>query len=66
MHDAIAALHGQWVMFLCAYSCPTLPLLKKVFMDLENEMVIVHMHKEVLDFKKFIKVYIPLKKSKLL
>ena len=45
---------------------PTLSLLMKSFMDVEAVLTILHLTKEVPDFKKFIEEGIALKKNALL
>lgn len=58
MHDDIDASFGWLSMKLQEEGFPTIPLLKKLYMDLENIHVIPHMIKKVLAFKAFIESYI--------
>jgi hypothetical protein len=53
-HDDINALFSCWSMKLGKHYYPTLPLLMKSFLDSELVPVILHLIKEVLDFKSFI------------
>jgi hypothetical protein len=57
-HDDIDASFGRWSMKLREEDFPTIPLLMKSYMDLENVPVIPHMIEEVPDFKAFIEPYI--------
>ena len=57
-HDDIDASFGRWSMKLREEDFPTIPLLMKSYMDLENVSVIPHMIEEVPDFKAFIEPYI--------
>ena len=57
-HDDIDAYFGRWNMKLREEDFPTIPLLMKSYMDLENIPVIPHMIEEVPDFKAFIEPYI--------
>ena len=57
-HDDIDASFGQWSMKLREKDFPTIPLLMKSYVDLENVPVIPHMIEEVPDFKASIKLYI--------
>jgi hypothetical protein len=56
-HD-IDASFGRWSMKLREEDFPTIPLLMKSYMDLENVPIIPHMIEEVPNFKAFIKPYI--------
>jgi hypothetical protein len=57
-HDDIDASFGRWSMKLHEEDFPTIPLLMKSYMDLENVHVISHLIGEVHDFKAFIKPFI--------
>jgi hypothetical protein len=57
-HDDIDASFGQWRMKLREEDFPTILLLMKSYMNLENVLVIPHMIGEVPNFKAFIKHYI--------
>ena len=57
-HDDIDASFGRWSMKLREEHFPTIPLLMKSYMNLENVPVIPHMIKEVSDFKALIEPYI--------
>ena len=56
-HDNIDASFGHWSMKLYEEEFPTILLLMKSYMDLDNVPVIPHMIKEFLNFKAFIKPY---------
>ena len=57
-HDDIDVLFGRWSYKLKRTDYPTLPLLKKSFMDTESRPIILHLIEEVLDFKKFVEGYL--------
>ena len=57
-HDDIDALFGRSSYKLRGTNYPTLPLLKKLFMDTESWPVILHLIEEVLNFKKFVEGYL--------
>ena len=57
-HDDIDASFGRWSMKLHEEDFPTIPLLMKSYMDLDNVPVIPHLIEEVPDFKSFIKPFI--------
>lgn len=54
----IDASFGHWSMKLYEDDFPTIPLLMKLYMDLNNMLVIPHLIEEVHDFKAFIKLFI--------
>jgi hypothetical protein len=54
MHDDIDALFRRWSMMLRKDNFPTIPLLMKSFMEVESISIILHLIKEVPDFKGFI------------
>ena len=56
-HDDIDASFGCWSKKLHEEDFPTIPLLMKSYMDLDNVPVIPHMIEEVPNFKAFIKPY---------
>ena len=56
-HDDIDASFGRWSMKLHEEDFPTIPLLMKLYMDLDHMPVILHMIEEVPNFKAFIKLY---------
>ena len=56
-HDDIHASFGCWSMKLHEEDFPTIPLLMKSYMDLDNVLVIPHLI-EVSDFITFIKPFI--------
>ena len=56
-HDDIDASFGRWSMKLHEEDFPTIPLLMKSYMDLDNVPVIPHMIEEIPNFKAFIKPY---------
>ena len=56
-YDDIDASFGRWSMNSHKEDSPTIPLLMKSYMDLENVPVIPHMIEEVPNFKAFIKPY---------
>ena len=56
-HDNIDASFGCWSMKLYEEEFPTIPLLMKSDMDLDNVHVNLHMIEEVPNFKAFIKSY---------
>ena len=58
IHDDINASFGRWSMKLCEEDFPTLPMLMKLYMDLDNVLVIPDMIEEVPDFRHLIKSYI--------
>ena len=53
-HDDIDALFERWSMALKKESFPTIPLLMKLFMDVESIPTILHLIEEVANFKGFI------------
>ena len=57
-HDDIDASFGRWSMKLREEDFPTIPLLMKSNMDLDNVPVIPHIIEKVSDFKAFIEPYI--------
>ena len=57
-HNDIDASFGQWSMKLREEDFPTIPLLMKLYMDLENVPIISHMIEEVPNLKAFIESYI--------
>ena len=57
-HDDIDVLFRRWSYKLKGTDYPTLPLLKKLFMDIESWLVIPHFINEVPDFKKFVEGYL--------
>jgi hypothetical protein len=57
-HDDIDASFGRWSMKLREEDFPTISLLMKSYMDLENVLVNPHMIEEVPEFKAFIEPYI--------
>ena len=57
-HDDIDASFGHWSMKLYEEDFPTIPLLMKSYMDLDNVPVIPHFIEEVSDIKSFIKPFI--------
>ena len=56
-HGDIDASFGHWSMKLYEEDFPTIPLLIKSYMDLDNVPVIPHMIEEISNFKAFIKPY---------
>ena len=54
IHDDIDALFGRWSIALKKESFPTILLLMKSFMDIKAIPTILHLIKEVPNFKKFI------------
>ena len=48
------ALFGRWSMLLKKENFPTIPVLMKLFMDVESIPTIPHLIEEVPDFKSFI------------
>ena len=56
MHNEVAL--GQWSMKLYDKDSPTIPLLMKLYMDLDNVSVILHMIEDVPGFKTFIEPYL--------
>ena len=66
-YDYIDALFGRWRMALKKESFPTMPLLMKLFMDVEVVSIIPHFIEEVLDFfKKFMQDVIAIGENALL
>lgn len=64
-HDDIDASFGRWSMVLKEKDHPTLPMLMKSYMDLDEDgPMIPHLIEEVPDFKKFIAPYIASKGKK--
>jgi hypothetical protein len=57
-HDDIDASFGRWSMKLHEEDFPTIPLLMKSYMDLDNVSAIPHLIEEMSDFKSFIKPFI--------
>jgi hypothetical protein len=57
-HDDIDASFGRWSMKLRENNYPTIPLLMKSYMDLDDTPVIPSLIKEVPDFKSFVKPYV--------
>jgi hypothetical protein len=57
-HNDIDASFGRWSMKLHEEDFPTIPLLMKSYMDLDNVPVISYLIEEVPDFKSFIKPFI--------
>jgi hypothetical protein len=57
-HDDIDASFGRWSMKLCENDYPTIPLLMKSYMELDDILVIPSLIEEVLDFKSFVKPYV--------
>ena len=53
-HEDIDAMFGRWSYRLCTNDYPTLPMLMKLFMDIEKQPVIPHLIKEVPNFKSFV------------
>ena len=53
-YDDIGASFGRWSMKLWEEDFPTIAMLMKLYMDLDNVSVIPHMIEEVPDFKAFI------------
>ena len=58
MHDDIDASFGQWNVKLYEEDFPTILVLMKSYMDLDNVPVIPHINEEVPKFKAFIKPYL--------
>ena len=56
-HNDIDASFGHWSMKLHEEDFPTILLLMKSYMDLDNVPVIPHIIEEILNFKAFIKLY---------
>ena len=54
-HDDIDASFRQWSMKIPENGYPTIPLLMKSYMDLDDDLVILGLIEEVLDFKEFVK-----------
>jgi hypothetical protein len=46
-HEDIDAMFGRWSFVFMANDYPTLPMLIKLFMDVEKQLVIPHLIKEV-------------------
>jgi hypothetical protein len=57
-HDDIDASFGRWSMKLRENDYPTIPMLMKSCMDLDEDPVIPGFIEEVPDFKEFVKPYI--------
>jgi hypothetical protein len=57
-HDDIDASFGRWSMKLRENDYPTIPLLMKSYMDLDEDPVIPGLIEEVPNFKEFVKPYI--------
>jgi hypothetical protein len=57
-HDDIDASFGRWSMKLRENDYPTIPLLMKSYMDLDEDPIILGLIEEVPDFKEFVKPYI--------
>ena len=57
MHDDIDVSFGHWSMKLHEEDFPTIPLLMKLYMDLDNVPVIPHLIEKIPNFKAFIKPY---------
>lgn len=57
-HDDIDASFGRWSMKLRENDYPTLPLLMRSYMDMEEDATIPHLVEEVPNFKDFIKPFI--------
>jgi hypothetical protein len=53
-YDDINAIFGHWSMKHRKHDYPTIPLLNEIVMDAESLLVILHLVKEVPDFKGFI------------
>ena len=53
-HEDIDAMFGRWSCRLRKNDYPTLPMLMKLFMDVEPEHVILHLIEEVPNFKAFV------------
>ena len=64
-HDDINASFGIWSMDLREYDYPTIPLLMKSYMDMEKNHVILHMIKELPDWRAYVSKHIPSGKEKL-
>jgi hypothetical protein len=58
IHDDIDASFGRWNMKLRENDYPTIPLLMKSYMDLDEDPIIPGLIEEVPDFKEFVKPYI--------
>jgi hypothetical protein len=57
-HDDIDASFGRWSYKLKANDYPMLPMLMKLFIDVEKQPVIPHLIEEVLNFKAFVNGYL--------
>ena len=57
-YDDIDASFGRWSMKLGENDYPTIPLLMKSYMDLDDDLVIPGLIEEVPNFKEFVKPYI--------
>ena len=57
-HDDIDASFRQWNMKLHEEDFPTIPLLMKLYMDLDNLPIIPRMIEEVHDLKALIELYL--------
>ena len=57
-HEDIDSMFGRWSCRLRENDYPTLPMLMKLFMDVELEPVIPHLIEEVPNFKAFVNGYL--------
>lgn len=66
IHDDIDALLGRWSMKMRHIDYLTIPLLMKLFIDVETQSMFSHVIEEVPDFKGFVEDYIHAKGKKAL